>query len=260
MVIDLRSKTALVSGASQGIGRATALALAQAGADVALTARHLPDLEQVAREVEAAGVRAIAMRCDITDADQVARLPGELQARFRPIDILVNNAGMGESHKFIDHPDDLWQRHLEVNLTGTYRMCKAFVAPLVARGWGRIINIASMAAKVGGRYTAAYTASKHGVLGLTRSMALEMAARNITVNAVCPGYVDTPMTGRTIANISARTGRSEPETRAALEGMSPQNRLITPEEVAAVVVFLASDAARGINGQAINVDGGVVMD
>jgi NAD(P)-dependent dehydrogenase (short-subunit alcohol dehydrogenase family) len=259
-VSDLSGKTALVSGASQGIGRAVALALAQAGADVALTARKLPDLERVSREVEAAGVRAIALICDITDADQVARLPGEVQARFRPVDILVNNAGVGESHKFIDHPDALWQRHLEVNLTGTYRMCKAFAAPLVARGWGRIINIASMAAKVGGRFTAAYTASKHGVLGLTRTLALEMAPHHITVNAVCPGYVDTPMTDRTIANISARTGRTGPEARAFLEGTSPQNRLITAEEVAAVVVFLASDEARGINGQAINVDGGTVMD
>jgi NAD(P)-dependent dehydrogenase (short-subunit alcohol dehydrogenase family) len=234
--------------------------LAQAGADVALTARHLPGLEKAAREVEAVGVRAIALVCDIADADQVARLPAELQAKFRPIDILVNNAGIAESHKFIDHPDDLWQRQLEVNLTGTYRMCKAFVAPLVARGWGRIINIASMAAKTGGRYTAAYTASKHGVLGLTRSLALEMADHAITVNAVCPGYVDTTMTGRTLANISARTGRTEAEARATVEGMNPQNRLITPEEVASVVVFLASDAARGINGQAINVDGGAVMD
>jgi NAD(P)-dependent dehydrogenase (short-subunit alcohol dehydrogenase family) len=237
-----------------------ALALAQAGADVALTARKLPDLDRVSREVEAAGVRAIALICDITDANQVARLPGEVQARFRPVDILVNNAGVGESHKFIDHPDALWQRHLEVNLTGTYRMCKAFAAPLVARGWGRIINIASMAAKVGGRFTAAYTASKHGVLGLTRTLALEMAPHHITVNAVCPGYVDTPMTDRTIANISARTGRTGPEARAFLEATSPQNRLITPEEVAAVVVFLASDEARGINGQGINVDGGTVMD
>jgi NAD(P)-dependent dehydrogenase (short-subunit alcohol dehydrogenase family) len=190
----------------------------------------------------------------------VARLPSELHARFRPIDILVNNAGIAESHKFIDHPDDLWQRHLEVNLTGTYRMCKAFVAPLVARGWGRIINIASMAAKTGGRYTAAYTASKHGVLGLTRSLAMEMAVYDITVNAVCPGYADTAMTGRTLANISARTGRTEADARAMVEGMNPQHRLITPEEVAGVVVFLASDAARGINGQAINVDGGAVMD
>jgi len=260
MLIQLSGKMALVSGASRGIGRVIALALAEAGADVALTARHLPELEQVADEVRARGVRAIGLARDITQADQVSSLPGELEARFGPVDILVNNAGIAESHKFLGHPDELWQRHLEVNLTGTYRMCKAFAPSLVARGWGRIINIASVAAKVGGRYTAAYTASKHGVLGLTRSLALELAAHNITVNAVCPGYVDTNMTARAIRNIVERTGRSEQQALAALEGNSPQNRLIAPEEVAAVVVLLASEVARGINGQAINLDGGQVMD
>jgi NAD(P)-dependent dehydrogenase (short-subunit alcohol dehydrogenase family) len=183
-----------------------------------------------------------------------------LEANFHPVDILVNNAGVGESHKFVDHPDELWQQHLEVNLTGTYRMCKAFAPTLIARGWGRIINIASVAGKVGGRYTAAYSASKHGVLGLTRSLALELAAHNITVNAVCPGYVDTPMTSRAIANIAERTGRTEQEARAILERTSPQNRLMAAEEVAAIVVFLASDLARGINGQAINLDGGATTD
>jgi len=260
MLIDLRGKTALISGASRGIGRSIALALAEAGADVALTARHLPDLEQVASEVEAQGRRAIGLACDITQAEQVSRLPQELEARFQPIDILVNSAGIAESHKFLDHPDDLWQRHLEVNLTGTFRMCKAFAPSMVARRWGRIINIASTAGKVGGSYTAAYSASKHGVLGLTRSLALELVAYNITVNAVCPGYVDTSMTARAIRNIVERTGRTEQQARAALEEKSPQKRLISPEEVAALVVLLASDSARGINGQAINLDGGQVMD
>jgi NAD(P)-dependent dehydrogenase (short-subunit alcohol dehydrogenase family) len=260
MLIDLSGKTALVSGASRGIGRAIALALAEAGADLALTGRHLPDLEQVASEVEAQGSRAIGLACDITQAEQVSRLPQELEARFQPIDILVNSAGIAESHKFLDHPDDLWQRHLEINLTGTYRMCKAFAPSLVARGWGRIINIASTAGKVGGRYTAAYSASKHGVLGLTRSLALELVTYNITVNAVCPGYVDTSMTTRAIRNIVERTGRTEQQARAALEEKSPQKRLIAPEEVAALVVLLASESARGINGQAINLDGGQVMD
>ena len=260
MLIELRGRTALVSGASRGIGRTIALALAEAGADVALTARNPSDLELVAGQVRARGVRAVALACDITQADQVSRLPGELEASFGQISILVNNAGYAESHKFLNHPDDLWQRHLEVNLTGTFRMSRAFAPSMVAGGWGRIINIASVAGKVGGRYTAAYTASKHGVLGLTRTLALELAAHNITVNAVCPGYVDTGMTARAIRNIVERTGRSEQQARAALESASPQNRLMAPEEVAAVVVLLASDIARGINGQAINLDGGQVMD
>ena len=260
MLIELRGRTALVSGASRGIGRTIALALAEAGADVALTARNPSDLELVAGQVRARGVRAVALACDITQADQVSRLPGELEASFGQISILVNNAGYAESHKFLNHPDDLWQRHLEVNLTGTFRMSRAFAPSMVAGDWGRIINIASVAGKVGGRYTAAYTASKHGVLGLTRTLALELAAHNITVNAVCPGYVDTEMTARAIRNIVERTGRSEQQARAALESTSPQNRLMAPEEVAAVVVLLASDIAGGINGQAINLDGGQVMD
>ena len=260
MLIELRGRTALVSGASRGIGRTIALALAEAGADVALTARNPSDLELVAGQVRARGVRAVALACDITQADQVSRLPGELEASFGQISILVNNAGYAESHKFLNHPDDLWQRHLEVNLTGTFRMSRALAPSMVAGGWGRIINIASVAGKVGGRYTAAYTASKHGVLGLTRTLALELAAHNITVNAVCPGYVDTEMTARAIRNIVERTGRSEQQARAALESTSPQNRLMAPEEVAAVVVLLASDIAGGINGQAINLDGGQVMD
>ena len=260
MLIELRGRTALVSGASRGIGRTIALALAEAGADVALTARNPSDLELVAGQVRARGVRAVALACDITQADQVSRLPGELEASFGQISILVNNAGYAESHKFLNHPDDLWQRHLEVNLTGTFRMSRALAPSMVAGGWGRIINIASVAGKVGGRYTAAYTASKHGVLGLTRTLALELAAHNITVNAVCPGYVDTEMTARAIRNIVERTGRSEQQALAALKSASPQNRLIAPEEVAAVVVLLASDIAGGINGQAINLDGGQVMD
>jgi len=260
VLIELRGRTALVSGASRGIGRAIALALAEAGADVALTARNPSDLELVAGQVRARGVRAVALACDITQAGQVSRLPGDLEANFGPIDILVNNAGYAESHKFLGHPDELWQRHLEVNLTGTFRMCKAFAPSMVARRWGRIINIASVAGKVGGRYTAAYTASKHGVLGLTRTLALELAPHDITVNAICPGYVDTSMTAQTIRNIVERTGRSEQEARAVLEGLNPQQRLIAPEEVAAVVVLLASEVARGINGQAINLDGGQVMD
>jgi NAD(P)-dependent dehydrogenase (short-subunit alcohol dehydrogenase family) len=260
MLIDLHGKAALVTGASRGIGRAIALALAESGADLALVARTAPDLEQVAAEAQAHGVRAVALPCDVSDAEQVSRLPGQVSERLRPIDILVNNAGVAGSHKLLGHPDALWQSLLELNLTSTYRMCKAFAPMLVERGGGRIINVASVAGKVGGRYIAAYAASKHGVLGLTRSLALEFVGQGLTVNAVCPGYVDSDMTDRAILNIADRTGRKQEEIRAMLEAASPQKRLIAPEEVAALVVFLASDAARGINGQAINLDGGQVMD
>ncbi len=255
----LGGRVALITGASRGIGRAIALAMAEAGANLVLSARGMADLEKVAEEVRGRGVEVAAIPCDVSDAAQVEALAREAEAGFGRVDILVNNAGIAESHKFLGHPDDLWHRALDVNLTGTYLVCKAFVPGMVARRWGRVINIASVAAKTGAKYIAAYTASKHGVLGLTRALAAELAEHGVTVNAICPGYVDTPMTEAAIRNIVARTGRSPEEARRVLEQTSPQGRLIQPEEVALVAVTLAREEAAGINGQAINVDGGAVM-
>jgi NAD(P)-dependent dehydrogenase (short-subunit alcohol dehydrogenase family) len=155
--------------------------------------------------------------------------------------------------------DDLWQRTLAINLSGSFYCMRAAVPGMLQRGWGRIINIASIAGKTGAPYVAAYTASKHGLLGLTRSAALEFASRNVTVNAICPGYVDTDMTARGVANITNKTGRSAAEALAAIKQMSPQNRLVTSEEVAALALLLASEDGKGITGQAINVDGGTVV-
>jgi NAD(P)-dependent dehydrogenase (short-subunit alcohol dehydrogenase family) len=255
----LLNRRALVTGASRGIGRSIALALAAAGADVALSARSPTDLEQVAAEVRAYGRRALAMPCDITDPAQVERMAANVADEYGGVDILVNNAGAAASHKFIGHPDELWHQMLAVNLTSAYYVCKAIVPQMVAHGSGRIIMVASIAAKAGARYIAAYTAAKHGVLGLTRALASELVGSGITVNAICPGYVDTPMTDGTIANMVARTKMTEAQAREALEQMSPQRRLIAPEEVAALAVYLAQDISRGITGQAINVDGGAVM-
>jgi NAD(P)-dependent dehydrogenase (short-subunit alcohol dehydrogenase family) len=153
----------------------------------------------------------------------------------------------------------MWNRHIAINLSGTFYCTRAALPAMLEKGWGRIINIASIAAKTGAPYVAAYTASKHGVLGLTRSLALEVAARGITVNAICPGYVDTEMVSRGVETITAKTGRSAEEALNALKKMSPQNRLTTPEEVAALALLLASDEGRGINGQGINIDGGSVL-
>jgi NAD(P)-dependent dehydrogenase (short-subunit alcohol dehydrogenase family) len=257
--LPLAGRRAVVTGASRGIGRSIALALAGAGADVAITARTLPDLEQLAVEIGDLGRRALPLACDVTDPEQVRQMAARALEGLGGIDILVNNAGVAGSHKFMNHPDDLWHQMLAVNLTSVYYVTKAFVPRMVEQRSGRIITIASIAAKAGGRYIAAYTASKHGVLGLTRSLALELAQHGIAVNAICPGYVDTPMTDAAVTNIVQRTGADEAQARETLERLSPQNRLIQPEEVAALTLFLAQDASQGITGQAINVDGGAVM-
>ena len=255
----LAGRRAVVTGAGRGLGRSIALALAAAGADVALTGRTATDLDALAGEIRALGRQSLAVPCDVTDAGQVQAMAGAVLAGLGGLDILVNNAGQAASHKFVDHPDELWDQMLAVNLTGVYYVTKAFVPALIAAGGGRIITIASIAARVGARYVAAYTAAKHGVLGLTRALAAELTPAGITVNAICPGYVDTPMTEASIRNIIARTGMSAADARAALEQTSPQHRLIAPEEIAALAVFLAQPGSAGITGQAINVDGGAVM-
>jgi NAD(P)-dependent dehydrogenase (short-subunit alcohol dehydrogenase family) len=257
--LPLAGRRAVVTGAGRGIGRAIALALTAAGTDVALCARSDAELEQVAEEVRALGRRALALPCDVTNPAAVARMAEEAAAGLGGIDILVNNAGAAASHKFVAHPDELWHHMLAVNLTSVYYVTKAFVPQMVAQRSGRVITIASIAAKIGARYTAAYTASKHGVLGLTRALAAELVGYNITVNAICPSYVDTQMTDGSIANIVKRTGMSEAQARETLEKMSPQARLIAPGEIAALTVYLAQESSRGITGQAINVDGGAVM-
>lgn len=257
--LTLNGKRAIVTGAGRGIGRSIALALARAGADVALTARTAADLEPLAAEIEAMGRRSIIAVCDVTDPRQVEAMSERVLAGLGGLETLVNNAGHAQSHKFAGHPDELWHDMLLTNLTSVYYVTKAFAPPMMEARWGRIINIASTAARVGAKYVAAYTAAKHGVLGLTRALAVELMPHNITVNAICPGFVDTPMTAESIANIMARTGMDEQQARESLEKTSPQRRLIEPEEIAAMTVYLAGEMSKGITGQAINIDGGGVM-
>lgn len=257
--LPLAGRRAVVTGAGRGIGRSVALALANAGADVAVTARTTADLESLVGEIQAMGRHSLMTPCDVTDPEQVQQMAQTLLAGLGGIDILVNNAGNAGSHKFLNHPDELWHRMLAINLTSVYYVSKAFVPTFIQQKHGRIVTIASIASRVGGSYIAAYTAAKHGVLGLTRALAVELLPHNITVNAVCPGYVDTPMTDTSVANIVARTGMPESQAREALTKSSPQHRLIEPQEVASAVVYLSLDTSKGITGQAINIDGGGVM-
>ncbi len=254
----IAGKRVLITGASRGIGRDMALTFAQHGARVVISARSTADLESLCAEVKAAGGQALAVSCDVTDAAQVTALAKQVQDAYGGLDILINNAGAAGSHKFVTHPDELWHQMLAVNLTSVYYVCKAFAAGMLEQRWGRIINIASVASRVGGKYIAAYTAAKHGVLGLTRALAVELAP-HVTVNAICPSYVDTPMTDATLTNITGRTGMSTEQALAVLTEGSLQKRLIRPEEVTAMALFLAAPTNGGITGQAIQIDGGMVM-
>lgn len=250
----LEGSRALVTGGGRGIGRAVALALAREGARVAVAARTLPEVEEVAR---ACGGGALAIPLDVADEASCAAAVARAERELEGLDVLVNNAGIAASHKFTDLDTATWRRIMAVDLDGPYFVTRAAVPGMLARGAGAVIAIASISSKLGAPYVSAYTAAKHGLLGLMRALAAEYAGRGLTFNCVCPGYVDTSMTEATIANIMARTGRTREEALRPL--LTPQGRLVAPEDVAAVCVLLASEAGRGINGVAINVDGGQVQ-
>jgi NAD(P)-dependent dehydrogenase (short-subunit alcohol dehydrogenase family) len=260
-MLKLEGRSAFITGGGRGIGRAVALAFAREGARVLVAARTETEVSRVAAEIKSeCGTEAAHAVCDVSDAQSIAAAFDRAHEFFgRGPDVLVSNAGIAESAKFSDMTEEFWRRHLSINLDGTFYCMRAALPSMVEQGWGRIINVASIAGKTGAPYIAAYSASKHGVLGLTRSVALEVATKGVTVNAICPGYVDTDMTANAVEQITTKTGRSAVEALDAIKRMSPQGRLVTSEEVAALALLLASEDGRGITGQAINVDGGSVL-
>ena len=255
----LKGKVVLVTGGGRGIGRAIAIAFATQGSRVAITGRTQASLDKVAEEIRSVNGEALPLRCDITRAEEVAALNRQIADRLGKVQILVNNAGVAPAAAFLEMEAGFWEEVLKINLTGAYHCCKVFLPEMIASGWGRIINIASTVAKVAYPYISAYTASKHGLLGLTRALAIEMARTGVTVNAICPGYVDTDLTLTNAKLMAEKTGKAVEEALKLFKGASPQNRLIAPEEVADLALMLASESAGAITGQAINVDGGAVM-
>ena len=256
---DLDDKVVLVTGGGRGIGRAIALAFASQKSRVAIVGRTPATLDDVAEEIRRLGAEALPRVCDVTQKPAVEKLKQEIAGRFGAVQVLVNNAGMAPAAGFLEMPDSLWEEVLRVNLTGTYNCCKVFLADMLAARWGRIINIASTVAKVAYSHISAYATSKHAVLGLTRALAVETAKFGVTVNAVCPGYVNTDLTRQNALLIAQKRGKPLEHGLEIFAGTSPQKRLIEPAEVAHLTVMLASTAAQGITGQAINVDGGAVM-
>ncbi|RJF69030.1 SDR family oxidoreductase [Deinococcus cavernae] len=253
MTSPLAGQHAFVTGGASGIGRATAQTLTRAGAKVTIAGRNVACLEAAAQEL---GVHS--QQVDVTEETSVQQAFEAARAVNGPISILVNNAGQASSAPALKTDLALWRQMLDVNLTGTWLCTRAALPDLLAGG-GRIVNVASTAGLVGYAYVSAYVAAKHGVIGLTRALALELATKNVTVNAVCPGYTETELLADAVQNIMQKTGRSEAEAKAELAKSNPQKRLIQPQEVADTVLWLCRPGAASITGQAIAIAGGEVM-
>ncbi|HUA56734.1 MAG TPA: SDR family NAD(P)-dependent oxidoreductase [Candidatus Sulfotelmatobacter sp.] len=257
----LTGRHAVVTGGARGIGAAIAAALARDGADVTLLGRDPTTLERQRARLVAAGAagRIAAARADLADPEQLVAGFRAAAEALGPADILVNNAGIAPSAPFLKQSLADWNRVLAIDLTAAFLACQQVLPAMLAGGFGRIVNVASTAGLVGYRYVAAYAAAKHGLVGLTRALALETASQGVTVNAVCPGFTDTDLVADAARTIAAKTGRSEAEARAELARANPQGRLVRPEEVADAVAFLCRPAAGAITGQAIVIAGGEVM-
>jgi NAD(P)-dependent dehydrogenase (short-subunit alcohol dehydrogenase family) len=255
----LVGRHAIVTGASRGIGAAIAMELARLGADLSVLARRATALGDIVPRLMAAGAGRVAdIAADVTDERAVGAAFDRAATTLGPPSILVNNAGGAESAPFGRTDPALWRRMIDLNLTSVYLCTRAVAPAMLAAGYGRIVNVASTAGLKGYAYVSAYVAAKHGVVGITRALALEFAKSGVTVNAVCPGYTDTPMIADAVATIAAKTRRSAEEARASLAAANPMGRLVRPDEVAAVVGWLCLPEASAMTGQAIAIAGGEV--
>jgi NAD(P)-dependent dehydrogenase (short-subunit alcohol dehydrogenase family) len=254
--LPLAGRHAVVTGASRGIGAAIAAELVRLGADVTLIARSPQPLSALTKTLARGNTRVRDVAADVTDEEAATRALADAASALGAPAILVNTAGGADSAPFAKTDPALWRRMIDLNLTSAYLCTRAAAPAMIAAGWGRIVNVASTAGLRGYGYVSAYVAAKHGLVGLTRALALEFARTGVTVNAVCPGYTDTPMLDAAIATIATKTRRSADEARAGLAASNPMGRLIAPEEVAAAVGYLCLPAAGSVTGQALTVDGG----
>ena len=254
----LEGRIAVVTGAGRGIGRAIALALASRGVRLALVSRGRQELEAVAAQVRAAGGEAQVFPADLAAVDGLGTLASGIREVMGPPQILVNNAGKAESAPIGRIRDDDWDATMTLNLVAPFVLCRHFLPDMQRSGWGRIVNVASTAALKGYPYTAAYTASKHGLLGLTRALSREWVGRGITVNAVCPGYVDTAIAADAAQNIARKTGVDLDAARLLLTAENPLGRLVRPEEVAAAVLSFLGPESDCLSGQALAVAAGAI--
>lgn len=256
---DLAGRTVLVVGASRGIGASVASDMASRGADVAISARSRTALDEVADAISAAGGRVAAVPGDVTDPASPAAVVAQAETLLGPIDVLVYAAGRSAVGRFEELDDAQWADCHEVNVMGAVRYARAVLPGMTDQGWGRIINVASTAAKYGSRFQSAYNASKHALLGFTRCLALEAAQTGITVNAICPGFVETEMVRDAVPDWAKVTGLPEDQVIGALLTRVPIGRMLESSEVAALACYLASDAAGGMTGQGLTLDGGLIL-